>query len=156
MKKLTLLFSGIILLSCATWAQSNNEEIDLVQAAFGMEKKAIVAEFVQVDTAQKAAFWTLYDEYETARKALGKERIELATKYNENYETMTAAEADAFMKQVIDLSKRTDDLIVTYYTKISKDVSPITAMQFYTIEQYILTAIRNKILSELPVLQLKK
>ena len=58
-------------------AQSGKEEVDFIQSLFGMEKKALVAEFVKPEAAQKDAFWELYDAYATARKELGKKRIEL-------------------------------------------------------------------------------
>jgi hypothetical protein len=42
-----LITAFAIFLSFFAYTQSNKEEIDLIQAAFGMEKKAIVADFVQ-------------------------------------------------------------------------------------------------------------
>ncbi len=48
MKKVTLLLSAIFLITLAN-AQSNKEEIELMQSAFGMEKKAMMAEFVKVE-----------------------------------------------------------------------------------------------------------
>ena len=47
-------------------AQSATEEVDFMQSVFGMEKKALVAEFVKPNYAQKDASWQLYDEYELA------------------------------------------------------------------------------------------
>ena len=76
MKKYILLVA-VSLMTSFIYAQSDKEEIDLMQAAFGMNKKAAVAEFVKVSDTQKDAFWKLYDEYETQRKELGKQRIEL-------------------------------------------------------------------------------
>ena len=76
MKKYILLIAASLMASF-TYAQSNKEEVDLMQAAFGMDKKAAVAEFVKPSPAQKDAFWKLYDEYETQRKELGKQRITL-------------------------------------------------------------------------------
>jgi hypothetical protein len=149
MKKLTLFFTAFFVAALLS-AQSNKEEIDLMQAAFGMEKKAMVAEFVKVDAAQKDAFWKLYDEYETARKDLGKKRIELLDQYAENYDKMTNESADAWGKDVISLSKQTDDLIVAYYNKIKKISNPVVALQFYQIEGFILSGIRTKILNEIP------
>jgi hypothetical protein len=67
MKKYLLIITALFLASFA-YTQSNKEEIDFVQAAFGMEKKAVVADFVKPSEAQKGAFWKLYDEYETQRK----------------------------------------------------------------------------------------
>ena len=67
MKKHLLILAASFLASFA-FAQSNTEEVDLMQAAFGMEKKEIVAAFVNPSDAQNEAFWKLYDEYETAKE----------------------------------------------------------------------------------------
>jgi hypothetical protein len=153
MKKVSLFLATIFLFTGLVKAQSNKEEIDIMQAAFGMEKKAMVAEFVQVDAAQKDAFWKLYDEYETQRKVYGKERIDLLEQYNNNYESMSNETADAWMKRVLDLGKKTDALLLSYYKKVKKATNPINALQFYQVEQYILSGIRNQIMGELPFVE---
>ncbi len=155
MRKLTLLFIAIFAFSFVN-AQSAKEEVDIMQAAFGMEKKAMMAEFVKVDAAQADAFWKLYDEYETTRKAYGKERIDLLDKYVENYNKLTNEYADSWTKQVLSLQKKTDKLLVTYYNKIKKVTNPVVALQFFQAEGYILSGIRLSILEELPVPELKK
>jgi hypothetical protein len=83
MKK--LLIAALVLISTAGFAQSNKEDVDVIQSLYGKEKKAILAGFVVLEGAQKDAFWTLYDEYETKRKELGKQRIALLEKYAANY-----------------------------------------------------------------------
>ena len=152
MKKITIFFAALFL-STFAFSQSNKEEIDLVQAAFGMDKKAIVADFVQLSDTQKDAFWTLYDEYETKRKEYGRERIDLLVQYAEQYMTMTSEQADTWTKKVMELQVKTDKLIATYYEKV-KDVSDgVVATQFYQIENYILSMIRMQILQEVPFLK---
>jgi hypothetical protein len=155
MKKITLLVAVLFVAASFAKAQSTSEEVDLMQASFGMEKKAMVAEFVQVDPAQKDAFWKLYDEYETARKALGKERIQLLSDYTSKYTKFTNESADAMTKNIIDLGKATDDLIITYTNKIKKVTNPIVALQFYQVEGYILSGIRVSLLESLPLPELK-
>jgi hypothetical protein len=155
MKKITLLLTALFIAASFVNAQSSKEEIDLMQASFGMEKKAMVAEFVQVDPAQKDAFWKVYDEYETARKSLGQERIKLLDQYVEGYTKFTNESADAWTKKVIDLGKKTDDLIITYYNKIKKVTNPVVALQFYQVEGYILSGIRVSLLESLPLPDLK-
>ena len=149
MKRYFLIFAALIMTSFV-YSQSNKEEVDLMQAAFGMDKKAAVAEFVKPAPAQKDAFWKIYDEYETQRKTLGKERIKLLEQYADHYLDMTDAQADAWTKSVIDLSKRTDALIATYYGKVKTATSPLVATQFYQIENYILTSIRMEVLQSIP------
>jgi hypothetical protein len=155
MRKLSLLFVAIFAFSFVS-AQSTKEEVDIMQAAFGMEKKAMMAEFVKVDASQADAFWKLYDEYETTRKAYGKERIDLLDKYVENYNKLTNESADSWTKEVISLQKKTDKLLITYYNKIKKATNPVVALQFYQAEGYILSGIRLSILEALPLPELKK
>jgi len=155
MKKLSLFVVSLVMFGFAN-AQSNKEEVDLVQSIFGMEKKAVVADFIKVDATQKDAFWTLYDAYEVARKENGKQRIYLMEQYAKNYEKMTNEMAAAWTKDVIKLGAATDKLIVTYQKKISKATNPVVALQFYQMEQYFLTAIRSSILNDIPFVQPKK
>jgi len=152
MKKYILIISALFMASFAS-AQSNKEEVDFMQAAFGMDKKAAVAEFVKPSPAQKDAFWKLYDEYETQRKELGKQRITLLEEYAGKYQTMTSEQADAWTKKVMDLQKKTDNLISTYYGKVRSASDGIVALQFYQIENYILAAIRAQVLEQVPFVE---
>jgi len=152
MKKYILTLVAVIIASIA-YTQTNKEEVELIQAAFGIEKKAIVAGFVQLTDTQKDAFWALYDEYETKRKDLGKERIVLLNQYAEQYLTMTSEQADSWTKKVMDLQHRTDKLITKYYEKVKNVSDGVVATQFYQIENYILSQIRMEILQEIPFLR---
>jgi len=154
MKRIALLLVAFFAVALVK-AQTNKEEIELMQAAFGIEKKAMVEEFVQVDPAQKDAFWKLYDEYETSRKELGKRRIELMNEYAKNYNKLTNESADAMTKEIISLSGKTETLINTYVGKIKKVTNPVVAMQFYIVEGYILSGIRLSVLEGIPLPDLK-
>ena len=66
---------------------------------------------------------------------------------------MTSEQADAWTKKVMELQKKTDDLIATYYGKVKAISDGIVATQFYQIENYILTVIRAQILDEIPFVE---
>jgi hypothetical protein len=154
MKKLILVFAAV-LLTGITNAQ-NKEEVDYIQKIFGMGKKAMVDDFLKVVPAKQAAFWKVYDEYEAARKDLGKKRIDLLIKYANNNDSMAPETADSYLKDVIEQSEATDELIADYCRKVKKVTDPVTALKFYHIENYILTAIRNYIYSEIPFVEARK
>jgi len=137
-------------------AQSTQEEVDLIQSVFGMEKKALVNEFVKPDASQKDAFWQLYDEYEVERKALGKKRIELLEKYSENFESLSNELAADLLKETLALTKKTDKLVESYVKKVAKATNPAVAMQFHQIEMYILSEIRVAIASSVPFPEVKE
>ena len=151
MKK-TLLTTLMVALAFFAFSQSNKEEIDLVQSVFGMEKKAMAAQFIKLEGAPKDAFWVAYDEYETKRKELGKKRIGLLKKYVDGYSTMDDASMEQITKEIISLQGETDKLIVTYYNKIKKGSGVKAAAQFYQFENYILSKIRAEIMENIPLI----
>ena len=106
MKKLIVI--AALFISVAGFAQSNKEDVDLIQSIYGKEKKTIVAEFIKLEGAQKDAFWKLYDEYETQRKELGKQRIALLERYANSYQTLDDATTDKLMTDMMSLSVKTD------------------------------------------------
>lgn len=134
-------------------AQSNLDEINLMQSIFGMDKKEVVAGYVEFSPAQEDAFWKLYNEYEAKRRDLGQERVVLLRQYFDEHETMGSVEADAWTKKVITLQQKTDKLISSYYGKILKISDGVVATQFYQIENYVLGEIRAAILETIPFIK---
>lgn len=145
--KLTLLalITPVILV-----AQSNKEEVDLIQSIFGMEKKAIMAEFISLDDASKDAFWALYDEYEVARKELGRNRLSILNDYAENYGNLSSEQIDALAKRSTKQVSSDESLRYKYYNKLKKVAGHEAAAQFYQIEGYFNAAIRMSILESIP------
>lgn len=131
-----------------TNAQSNKEETEFMQSIFGMEKKAIVAEFLKIENTNP--FWVLYDEYETKRKELGKKRIEVLSDYVENYDNLSDVKYDEVVANMISLRKSNDKLIDTYYKKIKKASGSKIAGQFFQLENYFLSEIRSAVMQEIP------
>jgi len=145
----------VMIFTMGAFAQST-EEVDLVQAAFGMDKKEIVMNYIKFSGEQKSAFIEVYDEYEIDRKKLGKTRIDLLNQYAEQWEGITTEQADAWMKKVMALTIQQDKLIKKYYNKVKSATDARVATQFYQIEAYILTTVRYSILSAIPFVDEKK
>lgn len=129
-------------------AQSAQEEVDMIQATYGMDKKDMITEFLMLSPDNP--FWVTYDSYETERKELGKQRIALISNYASNYIDLSDEEVDVYMKDIMSLKKSTDKLIDTYYKKVKKESGSKVAAQFYEFEYYLLNSIRVEILDNIP------
>jgi len=136
-------------ISMGIFAQENQDEVMLMQSLYGMEKRDIVAEFIELSEAQEKEFWILYDEYENQRKELGKQKYELISGYVSDYGEVKPEDADIFMNKVIPLRNKSDKLVDTYYKKIKAKTDPVVAMQFYQIENYLSDVIRIKLLEDI-------
>lgn len=148
--KTILVLSLTIFVGNMVNAQSNQDEVAYMQSIFGMEKKAIVTEFIQIESTD--LFWSLYDSYETKRKALGKKRLDLLEEYANNYVGMEDVVTDDLIKQMQIQKKSLDKLIDTYYKKIKKESGSKVAAQFYQLENYILSAVRREVLGSIPII----
>ncbi len=150
MKKLLLTIMTIAMIATLSFAQSNKEEIDLIQAAIGMDKKAAFTEFIKLEGTQKDAFWKLYDEYEVKRKELGKKRIALLENYVNGYQTMNEESTAQALKDMISMTSQTDKLIATYANKMKKGAGSKAAAQFFQLESYMTSVVRAAILENIP------
>ena len=130
--------------------QSNIDEVELLQSAYGMEKKAIVEGFIKLDKTKSDAFWMTYEQYEVDRKDLGKKRIEILSDYAENYEKMSDEKMDEIVKMTLKQQKDLTKLIGKSYKKIKSTVGVKEATQFYQLETYLLAVIRTEILLSIP------
>ena len=115
-----------------------------------MEKKLVVAAFLDLD--ENDAFWTVYDEYEKARKELGQKRFKLIVDYAENYDNLTDEKTDELVKTNQAIRNGTTKLLNKYYKKVKKASGSKTAAQFYQIENYFITAITAEIYSNIPLI----
>ena len=152
MKKIISITASILLIAVVfaqtAKAQSAKEEMDFYQSIFGMEKKAVVADFLDIETDNP--FWALYDAYETERKELGKKRVAVLVDYAENYDNLNDEKYDEIIANMISLRKSHDKLSDSYYKKIKKASGSKVAAQFFQLEAYFLSQIRATIMQEIP------
>ena len=150
MKKTALITLFAAIAFSAVNAQTNKEEVEFFQSLFGMEKKAIVAEFVQAEGEAGEAFWSLYDQYETERKELGLHRYDLIREYASNYMSMSEEKMDELVAKMIKQKSSTDKLVNKYYKKVKAASGSKAATQFFQIENYFISAIRLSIYESIP------
>lgn len=150
MKKAFTLSAILVLALAATFAQSNKEEIEYYQSIFGMEKKSIVTNFIQLEGEAYEKFWTLYDEYETERKANGQKRIEVLNKYAESYLELDDVTTDALVVEATKVRTTQLKLITKYYKRMKKAAGVKAAAQFYQLENYFASAMSVVITEQIP------
>ena len=146
MKRLLLtLFLALMVLGPAM-AQIPGTEVEIYQSVLGMEKRLAVEDFMQLNKGESDAFWEVYNQFETERKELGKERLTLLTDYVNSYAKMSQEKAHGLMGDIFKLGAKQDKLIKKYYKKMKKATSAKTAAQWVQTEQYILTVIRLELM----------
>jgi|688.fasta_scaffold07098_12 uncharacterized protein YfbU (UPF0304 family) len=133
-------------------AQQTKDEIAILQSAYGMQKRDLVAKFMDVNEAQSATFWNLYEEYEVERKAIGTKRANNIIEYAKNYETITDENVQNMVKASMEVNKEFNALWEKTYKKMAKSLSPKTAAKFYQLELYLETMVRSELSESIPMI----
>lgn len=149
MKKL-ILAAIIAIFAFAANAQSNTEEIDLMQSVYGMQKKDLVAKHMKLEAGQADLFWQIYDEYEVARKEIGLKRVKNIELYAEKYDNLTDEDADVLIKASIEIQTDFIKLWQKTYKKMAKSINSVTAAQFIQAESFFENMVRQELSMEIP------
>ena len=158
MKK-TFLLSGLLFilsLPILLAQTSMDDEITLIQASFGMDKKQIIDGYMNLPESVSPAFWTIYSAYEENRKELARERLTIINDFLEGYDKIDEEEADILAKRTLKNDLALSKLHSSYYKKFKKATSAIDAAKFMQIDTYIHNTIRNAMQQELPFIGQKQ
>jgi len=154
MKKL-LSIVGIFLFSAGIYAQTENDYLELARDVLKTEKKAVIAEVMQLTESESTPFWELYNEYQGKYYLVANKRIAIIMDYAENYESMTDEKADelwlsslAYAQEVLKLEKQ-------YYKKFKKILPAGKAARFFQAENKIETMIDAQLALEIPLVETK-
>ena len=149
----TMLFVCLsILLTASVNAQMAKDEVQLVQNIWGLEKRAIVSDYMKFTEAELTKFLPIYDKYIEEGKKLGEERIQIIASYADNYVGLTNEKADELTQRLLKNNAAIDKLQLKYYNLIKKEISAIRAAQFMQLELYMQTMIRAELQNSLPMI----
>ncbi|GGZ27916.1 hypothetical protein GCM10007049_20980 [Echinicola pacifica] len=129
---------------------SEEQEIQLIQSQFGMEKRELIEKYMNLSETEAPAFWVVYQNYESERQAIAKERIMLASRYVENYDQLGDDEMDGLAKKTIANNLKRSKLHAKYYTKFKKATSATQAAKFLQVDDYIHSTLRLSMQEEMP------
>ena len=149
MKKVKL-FAAILFFAAFAYGQSNKEDVDLIQAMFGKDKKELVKYYMEIPAGQSTPFWTLYDQYEAERKAYGRERISLIEDYAKTLNSLDDATAITLANKKFTLYNNYIKIQKKYFAKMSKLIGAKQAAKLFQLEDYIENEIRVSIQQEIP------
>ncbi|NCD72368.1 hypothetical protein [Mucilaginibacter agri] len=149
MKRIILL-AIVTVLTTAVYAQTEKEDLAIVQSVFQKQKADLVKQNLQLSDAQSQVFWPIYEEYEGKRVNLSTQRSAIIADYLKGYDTLTDQESDDLANRVFANDKSLTDLQKSYFKKFSKAIGGKNAAKFYQLESYLQAIIRVKVQDNIP------
>jgi hypothetical protein len=152
MKKIIIGLFAILFTTNVAYSQSDNADIDIVQALFGKSKRIIIEEYMQLDDKEKSSFWRIYDKYEEKRKRIEKEGFLLLKEYTDKYQTLDDAEAHRLIVNFMKSMDGYNSLHKIYFRQMEKGIGSLKAAKFIQLETFIQTTSQADLQSQVPVI----
>lgn len=156
-KKMKKLFAAVMVgvLALSAMAQSDNDYLEISRDILKMEKKAAIADNIQLTDEESKVFWPLYNEYQGKLYLIQNQRIELIQDFAKNFETLSDEQADALWTGSQAFSAEVMKLEKTYYKKFKKVIPAGKAARFFQVENKIETLINAQLALEIPLIETK-
>jgi len=148
----------ILLIACwgcfsfAVRAQDDKEDVRIAMALLNKQKKAIISQSIPLDDAHSAGFWKLYDAYEDSYNKLLTQRIGYIEQYVRLYDSLNDVTAATLVEQILENTRKLDQLHETYFVRFKKDVGGLKAATLFQLELFIQTELQYKIQKQLPLI----
>ncbi len=137
-------------------AQSTNDYLEMSREVLKVEKKAAIADVMDLSEAQSQPFWNLYNEYQGELYTVHNKRIDGIKDFAKNYEKLSDEKADELWVNYMGYQSELLKLKKGYYKKFKKILPMGKAVRFFQAENKIETLINAQLALEIPMIDTKK
>ena len=152
MKRTTLIIS-LILFCSATYAQTVDDYIEVARDVLKTEKKAAIAEAMQLTDQESGPFWELYNEFNFELSKIQNMRINAIKDFAANYENMTDAKADELWTKMLTYQQELLKLKKSYYGKFKKILPAGKAARYFQAENKIEALVNAQLAMDIPLVE---
>ncbi len=142
----------IIFMSSALFSQSADTYLELLRSDIKTQKKAVVAQSMELNDLEAEKFWPIYRDFEYEGTKLGDVWVDIIKEYAANYENMTDEKADELMLKSFDFNEGKVDRNRKYYKKVKEALGAKKAGKFIQIINRVNMLIDLQTATEIPLL----
>ena len=153
-RKLILIITGLtIMMFRSVSAQTIDDYLEVTREVLKTEKKAAVAEAMQLSETESGPFWELYNEYNAELYKVHTERVNIIKDFAANYETITDVKADELLNRMLSYQTKLLSLNKSYYKKFKKVLPAGKVARYFQIENKIESLINAQLAEEIPLVE---
>lgn len=121
--------------------------------ALRADKKVLVAENMMLTESEAAAFWPVYEEFQTEMTVIGDRMVKLIEDYAATYKVMTDDTAAKLIKELMSFQGDRVKLQEKFLPKFQKVLSATKVARYYQIENKIRAIVDYDLASQIPLVE---
>ena len=134
----------------------NDNDVELLRANLRANRKKLMAQNMSLTADEATKFWPIFDQYRKEAIKPNDERWALIKEYAANYNTMTDAQAQDYMKRATAVDQQLLALRLRYVPVFEKVISAKKVALWYQIDRHIDLMINLQLSSVIPMVDTTK
>ena len=130
-----------------------SDNMDVMREKLRADKKAVVAEVLQLTEGEAKAFWPVYNAYQSDMVAHYDKLLKLIDTYASSYETMTDAQATSLLQQYLGLEREHVALLTSYLPRFQKVLPPKKVAKLYQVENKARALVNYELARGIPIVK---
>jgi len=136
-------------------SQAGDQDIQMLRENIQAQRKQITAANMPLTPDESTKFWPIYQQYRAEAAKNGDERWSLIQDYAKNYQTMTDAQAQEYIKRSAANDQQVIALRMKYVPMFEKVISPKKTALFCQIDRRVDLMINLQLASIIPMVDAK-
>jgi len=132
---------------------AQNSYVEIVRSTIKTEKKALIAEVMQLSDAEANVFWPIYNEHEEKLYKINTDYFNIIMEFADNYGNMSSEVATDILMKANKVAANKAKLEKTYIKKMTKAISPQKALRYFQASNKIEAMIDAELAAEIPLLE---
>ena len=133
-----------------------DQDIEMLRANLRQQRKEIMAQNMTLTPDEATKFWPIFDQYRKEAIKPNDQRWEVIKEYADNYNTMTDAQAQDYIKRANDVDEQLLALRMKYVPIFEKVISAKKTALWYQIDRRIDLLINLQLSASIPMVNPSK
>ena len=129
------------------------DNMDVLREKLRADKKAVVAEVLQLTEGEAKVFWPVYNAYQSDMVTHYDQLLKLLDTYASTYETMTDAQATSLLQQYLGLEREHVALLTSYLPRFQKVLPPKKVAKLYQVENKARALVNYELARGIPLVK---
>jgi len=130
----------------------SDQDIQMLRADIRAQRKQITAQNLSLTADEATKFWPIFDQYRQEAIKPNDERWAVIKEYAANYNTMSDAQAQDYIKRSTAVDQQLLALRMKYVPMIEKVISPTKTALWYQIDRRIDLLINLQLSTAIPMI----
>jgi hypothetical protein len=129
------------------------DNMDVLREKLRADKKAVVAEVLQLTEGEAKVFWPVYNSYQSDMVTHYDRLLKLLETYASSYETMTDAQATTLLQQYLGLERDHVAILTSYLPRFQKVLPPKKVAKLYQVENKARALVNYELARGIPIVK---